>query len=158
MKDSRLGTYGVIGLILILSLKYFTLLEISDLYFPHKELVAIMIIAHSLSRLAAGSLIFTHEYVREDLESKAKPLSIRMSRRSFSVTLILGLLPVVLLNLTYWQILVAVIVMVGLARWLLARYFVRRIGGYTGDCLGAAQQICEATIYLGFVLGYGWGL
>ena len=38
--------------------------------------------------------------------------------------------------------------------WLAARYFRRRIGGHTGDCLGATQQLAEIVIYL--VLGAAW--
>jgi len=33
----------------------------------------------------------------------------------------------------------------------LARFFQRRIGGYTGDCLGAVQQLSEVAIYLGLL-------
>jgi hypothetical protein len=43
-------------------------------------------------------------------------------------------------------------VAVALCTWLAARYFVRRIGGYTGDCLGATQQIAELAFYLGHLM------
>jgi len=39
-----------------------------------------------------------------------------------------------------------------LTTFLAARYFVKRIGGYTGDCLGAAQQLAELAIYLGILI------
>ena len=46
---------------------------------------------------------------------------------------------------------------VGLAVWAAGAYFRRRIGGYTGDCLGAAQQVAEVVFYLfavGLLLGF----
>jgi adenosylcobinamide-GDP ribazoletransferase len=43
---------------------------------------------------------------------------------------------------------------VALATWLAARYFLRRIGGYTGDCLGATQQVCEVAFYLGLLCSF----
>lgn len=46
----------------------------------------------------------------------------------------------------------AIVVLAGL-RFAMGRYFVRRIGGYTGDCLGFAQQVLELSIYL---LGLAW--
>jgi adenosylcobinamide-GDP ribazoletransferase len=45
------------------------------------------------------------------------------------------------------------IVALGVLRFAMGRYFVKRIGGYTGDCLGFAQQIFELAIYL---IGLGW--
>jgi len=40
------------------------------------------------------------------------------------------------------------------ATLLSARYFLRRIGGYTGDCLGASQQMCELAFYGGSLCAY----
>jgi adenosylcobinamide-GDP ribazoletransferase len=38
-----------------------------------------------------------------------------------------------------------------LARWRLVGFFAKWIGGYTGDCLGATQQLAEVILYLSFV-------
>jgi adenosylcobinamide-GDP ribazoletransferase len=38
--------------------------------------------------------------------------------------------------------------------WM-GRWFAKRLQGFTGDCLGATQQICELAFYLGFLLGWG---
>ena len=43
---------------------------------------------------------------------------------------------------------------VALATLLAARYFLRRIGGYTGDCLGATQQVTEVAFYLGLLCSF----
>jgi adenosylcobinamide-GDP ribazoletransferase len=49
-----------------------------------------------------------------------------------------------LFSLRVWLALIPVF----LIRWGMGRYFRKRIGGYTGDCLGATQQIAEVTFYL----------
>ena len=52
-----------------------------------------------------------------------------------------------------WRAGVATLAVLGALRYALGRYFVRRIGGYTGDCLGFAQQVFELAIYL---MGLAW--
>ena len=113
--------------------------------------VPLLYIAHPLSRFAASSLIYTHSYVRENEDSKAKPLATQMSSRSLLVTAFFGLLPICLLPIgldwvpfELWWVLVGVTAVT----YLMGRYYVHRIGGYTGDCLGAVQQVTELTIYL----------
>jgi adenosylcobinamide-GDP ribazoletransferase len=68
----------------------------------------------------------------------------------------LGLVPLWMLSsIAFWGIngLLAVSLWSGLAAagvstFLLARYFKARIGGFTGDCLGAVQQVSEVSFYL----------
>jgi len=72
MKDSRIGVYGTIGLIVILALKFVTLYEMEI------ELVPWALIAgHSMSRFVSTSFLYTHSYVRENEDSRAKPLATR---------------------------------------------------------------------------------
>lgn len=152
MKDSRIGVYGVIGLLLLFLLKFYLLLQIvrSPGFFiiniPATILV-IFIATHAISRLAAASIVFTLNYVREDLTSKSKPIAQHFTGREVTGAFIFGLLPVALLACYHYQVIYAVIPVVG-ARFMLSRYFYKWIGGYTGDCLGATQQICEVVFYL----------
>ena len=139
MKDSRIGTYGAVGIGLMLALKFFALNAIAPQILPW-----LLIAGHSLSRFASTTLIYTYQYVREDALSKAKPLARKMSTGELLAAALFGLLPLLLLAWCYWFLLIPVII----AIWLLGRYFVRRIGGYTGDCLGAAQQVTEVVFYL----------
>jgi adenosylcobinamide-GDP ribazoletransferase len=67
------------------------------------------------------------------------------------IAAITGLAPCVLLPASH---LLAALLVVALCTWFAARYFVRRIGGYTGDCLGATQQIAELAFYLGFLCSF----
>ena len=88
MKDSRVGTYGSVGLILIFGLKFFSL-EVLD----NQTLIYTLIVAHSLSRFVALCFIFTLDYVREDALSKAKPIAKKLSLSDLLTALILAILP-----------------------------------------------------------------
>jgi len=144
MKDSRIGTYGTVGLVLILLLKFFLLNSVEVSVLP-----LILIAAHSLSRFAAATFIFTHEYAREDAKSKVKPVAKKIPVGNLIIAGLFGIAPILLLNnYLYFFTLVPVFIV----KWYLGRYFVKWIGGYTGDCLGATQQITEITIYLSFLI------
>ena len=140
MKDSRLGTYGTIGLFLMLGSKA------TALYYliPSSVAPLLLIAGHSVSRLAASTLIYFLSYVRENEDSKAKPLATEMSLASLLMLAVLGVLPLFLLPWPIWWSLLPITAVT----WLMSRWFVKRIGGYTGDCLGAVQQISEEFFYL----------
>ncbi|NWG72979.1 MAG: adenosylcobinamide-GDP ribazoletransferase [Parvularculaceae bacterium] len=142
MQDSRLGSYGAIGIGITLLAKYALLQEIA--VSPGPTLAAGLIAGHAVSRLASTALIRFLDYVRA--EGKAKPLATRLGRGEFAFAALCGLAPCMLLPLP--QTLVA-LALVTLVTWLAARRFVKRIGGYTGDCLGATQQLAEIAFYLG---------
>lgn len=141
MKDSRIGSYGVIGMVLMLGTKFAALHEMAD-----EVVVLALLVAHPLSRLAATLLMGTLDYVRDDDSSKSRSLAHRLSSFGLAWAALFGLLPLLLLD---WSEALAALVLVLLVTWLAARYFLRRIGGYTGDCLGAVQQLTELAVYLG---------
>lgn len=147
MKDSRLGTYGVTGIGLMLALKLSALF-----YLPGAMITAALLVAHPLSRLAACTLIWRLQYVRA--EGKAKPLAHHMSTGELITAVLCALAPMLLFVLTGslpWQSLLLASLAAGAATIWLARVFIRRLGGYTGDCLGAVQQLAELSFYLGAV-------
>ena len=145
MKDSRLGTYGVIGLSLVLLLKFTALVAL-----PAQLVPAVLIAGHAVSRFGAVSLRLSLSYVRENEDSKAKPIGkAPLAPSHAGLAAVFGLLPLfALLDLGYGLALIPLL----LVRWYLSRYFFKRIGGFTGDCLGAAQQVLEVVFYLS-VLG-----
>jgi adenosylcobinamide-GDP ribazoletransferase len=143
MHDSRIGAYGAIALVMALALKWQTLAAL-----PPYRAAGLMIAAHAASRAFAISYLATHDYVRP--EGKAKPVVQGLSGAPFAWAAVFGL-PA--LFWPDWRFGCVALAMLVVLRLLLGRYFVRRIGGYTGDCLGFAQQIFELAIYLA---GLAW--
>lgn len=147
MKDSRVGSYGAIGIAMMLFAKFTALGEIYAAFGPAK-LAGALIAAHALSRFASTTLIHALDYVREDESSKSKPLAKRMGRGELLVAALFGIAPCALAP---WPQIVVSLAAVACATVLAARYFVKRIGGYTGDCLGATQQVAELAFYTGLL-------
>jgi len=145
MKDSRIGSFGAVALVMMLLTKFCALVEIDA------ALIAFALIAgHTLSRLCATLVMDRLDYVRD--EGKTKPLATSISRGSLAfavLTALLALLPL-LFVLPVRQTLAA-IVLAGWATLWLARMFRKQIGGYTGDCLGATQQLSEVAFYCGLL-------
>ena len=150
MKDSRIGSYAAIGLGLLLLTKWTALVEI-DAAFGPPVLALVLIAGHAVSRLAPTALIHFLDYVRDDDSSKSRPLAQRMAPGELAIAALCGLAPCLLLPPT--DILVA-LGAAALASFAAARYFLRRIGGYTGDCLGATQQLAELACYLGMLCSF----
>lgn len=148
MKDSAIGAYGAIGLILLLLLKYQGLSQLVPVVANSNFILLLLFIAgHAISRLAAISIVFTHQYSREDASSKSKPIAQSYSWKEVVGAFFFGLFPLVILSYFQWQILL-VLIPVFVTRFFLARYFQKWIDGYTGDCLGATQQVCEVIFYI----------
>jgi adenosylcobinamide-GDP ribazoletransferase len=153
MKDSRVGAYGAIGIVCILATKLSALAMLP----PHVA-VAALFVAHPFSRLAATALIWKLDYVRG--EGKAKPLAQQMTGAEFALAALTCALPAACVLAAGWMtpaaLLAAVLAAAAAALWL-GRLFVRRLGGYTGDCLGAVQQLAEALAYVAVLATLGHG-
>lgn len=143
MKDSRLGTYGVVGIVFLLSMKFLALNAL-----PVSDIALIIISGHSISRFIATLLIFTHPYVRETEDSKSKPAADKMSMNTLIISAFFGLLPIVFFQ-NYLVFLV--LVPLGISKFWMAGFFKKWIGGQTGDCAGALQQLSEVIFYLSIV-------
>ncbi|NAS30307.1 adenosylcobinamide-GDP ribazoletransferase [Flavobacteriaceae bacterium R38] len=143
MKDSRLGTYGVIGLILILLLKFTALGEINPVYIP-----AAIIAGHSLSRFIATTLIFTHPYVRDTDDSKAKPAAKDITLTMVIISGFFGVIPLLLFKT---PIVFLTLTPMYLSKMFLGVKFKKWLGGQTGDCAGAVQQLSEVIFYLSLI-------
>ncbi|WP_038174349.1 adenosylcobinamide-GDP ribazoletransferase [Vibrio pacinii] len=141
MKDSRIGTYGASALIMALLGKFLFLSELVRL----DDFALIVICGYTLSRAIAASLIFDMPYVSDTDASKSKPLAERQSRREVIFLLLTGIAPCLFLPLEH---IVALVLVMAAFRWLFKAWLIKRIGGFTGDCLGAAQQVTELLIYL----------
>ncbi|HUD27069.1 MAG TPA: adenosylcobinamide-GDP ribazoletransferase [Burkholderiaceae bacterium] len=147
MKDSRIGSFGAIAITLMLLAKFNALVQIDALGGP-RTLAFALVAAHALSRLAATTLIGVLDYAREDDNAKARALTRRLGAAELTVAALFGLAPCLLLDGSRVWVAIA---LVGAVTLLCAGYFVRRIGGYTGDCLGATQQVAELAFYIGLL-------
>ena len=150
MKDSRVGTYGVVGLGLVLATKVAALAGPPGPRAGALSVPVLLLVAHPLSRLVAASFVRTLPYARADLaDGKAKPIAQSLPPGRLAAAALLGLLP--LLAVAVWQRQPGLLLMLGplaVLQVVLGRWFKKWLGGYTGDCLGAAQQLAEALIYL----------
>lgn len=153
MKDSRLGTFGVLGLGLAMLSKIALLASL-----PPMIAVIALIIAHGASRLCCISLIALLPYGGDIEHARAKPMAQSLS---FAQSLVASFWIVIALLLLF-LIFPNALQRIGIFQWVLAvilaiaatdyfrRLLKRRLGGYTGDGLGATQQISEIAIYAGF--------
>ena len=153
MKDSRIGAYGAIAIVLSLLIKYQALLALCgtrSLAYAAAALVA----AHGVSRLMAVSLMVTQRYVRDDDSARAKPAAGKPNPASFAIALVFGAAALGIL-LAAGASAASVLTALGAAllmRIYLAWLLQRKLGGYTGDCLGAVQQLTEIAFYLGLLV------
>jgi adenosylcobinamide-GDP ribazoletransferase len=151
MKDSRIGVYGALGLVLILGLKWSTLVAL-----PVEWFGLAVVTAQAFSRWAALGLIWQLPYARDGLEGTALPFAGGIRAPGWLTAGLLGcVVPAGLVwaaqaapsNL--WKGLGIGVAVSAAVAFLTGAYVRHRLGGYTGDCLGAVQQLSE----LGFLLG-----
>ncbi len=143
MKDSRVGSFGVVVLVLTLLGRFMALVELPDTW-----VFMAFVAGHAVSRFCAAALMFAMDYVREDADAKSRPLASRISPLELDIAGGTALLPCLLLP--FWSLPMALL-LAGAVTWSLARFYKRWIGGYTGDCLGAVQQAAELAFYLGLL-------
>lgn len=152
MKDSRIGAFGAMGLVLMLGLKWAALASM-----PATMAAASLVLAHAASRAAAVMLIRALPYAGDVDHAKAKPLARQLSAGSAAIAVLwCVLVAAVLLKLSPWSLLAWALAPLAVGAVACARWFRRRLGGYTGDCLGATQQLTEIAAYLGVLAGSEW--
>jgi adenosylcobinamide-GDP ribazoletransferase len=145
MKDSRIGSYGAIALVLALSLKFAALAAL-----PLVWVATALVAGHAVSRFASTTLLATLDYARED--GKAKPLATRIGAGGLAVAALFALAGAALCaGLTgLMPTLLGLFFAAAVTLWFRVK-LKRRLGGYTGDCLGATQQLAEIAFYLGLL-------
>ena len=139
MKDSHIGTYGVIGLIFYFGLLY-TLLSA----LPYPFVYAVIAAGDPWCKFIASQVINFLPYARKEEESKNKTVYTRMKAGNILFALGTGILPGILfLPDLYWAAAAAPMAIF----LLLVLLMKRKIAGYTGDCCGALFLLCELSFY-----------
>ena len=143
MRDSRLGTYGAAGLGLMLAAKVLALAAT-----PPEVIPWLLVAAHAASRSCAVLAIATSAYVRDT--GIAEPVADRVAPHSLAVVLATGAAALcVLLAVATPGVIAAGLGGLAAGHLLMRAAYERKLGGYTGDCLGAVQQTSELGMYLG---------
>lgn len=140
MKDSRIGTYGALALGAGIATKIFALAGL-----PLAIALPALIAAHAGGRLAAVAVISLLPYAGGISAAKIKPLGRGVTRADLAVAGIFGLAPALLLP---GRFAVTALAAAAIAALIAARSASRLLGGYTGDVLGAVEQIYEISFLL----------
>lgn len=149
MKDSHIGTYGVLGLVLYMLLLWGCLCSLT----PWMAALAVLA-ADPYAKMVTSQLIVMMPYARREEEAKAKVVYRKISALKGVSLAVQGLLPLTLfiwLTSSSWQTLVFI---PALTMYFLYLLIWHRLHGYTGDCCGAVCLLVELTFYLTLVTGW----
>lgn len=156
MKDSRIGSYGALGLILMLGLKAACLVALAEQ--DYLLAIAGLVWAHATSRAAPVWIMHALPYAGDAEHAKAKPLATQASSGALAVALLWVLLAGLLTAWidTAWvpQLCIAAVAAGAATLWMQS-WLDRRLGGYTGDNLGATQQLVELVVLLALLARFG---
>ena len=144
MRDSRLGTYGTLAVVVALLLKISLLAEL-----PAHHIPTALIFGHTLSRLSSVLVLIQGRYVRD--RGAGKPVAQGLSAKSTWVAMITAMA----VTLLAWFFVGGVPIIIATGMMLVAHFLLRlwihqKIAGYTGDTLGSIQQVSELGCYAGF--------
>ena len=144
MKDSRIGGFGVLALWAVLTLKAVVLASL-----PPDKVVLALVLVHGGARAFTTPIMASLRYVGEPGASKLKAQAMTARAREAALALVIGLSPFV-----FWrpalQVLIALALALALAGVAALALAARKlIGGFTGDVLGAVEQVAELGLLLG---------
>lgn len=143
MKDSHIGTYGVLSLIL-----YEVLLAACLFSLPPTLAALTILAADPYAKMVTAQLILMMPYARKEEEAKNKTVYRKMDWKAGISLAIQGLLP---MGLYLWYTGLAwelIIFLPCLTMYFLYLLIWNRLRGYTGDCCGAVCLLVELTVYL----------
>lgn len=147
MKDSHIGTYGVLGLVFYYLLLWNILTEV----FSRGGSPLLLIATDAACKYFSSTIVYFLPYARSESEAKSKVVYAQPSATMLLMSLVFGLLPITLLIIEEPQLALCLIAPI-LCCLLLFTWMHRRIQGYTGDCCGATFIITELTFYLSLCL------
>lgn len=144
MRDSRLGSYGVLSLVFLILGKFSFLSAL-----PPNQVWRSMIVAHVASRWTVLPLCIWLPYARREGQGGL------VAQRIGKIELLIGTATLLAVSgLLSWPRALASLAGVALVVFLTGRYYRSRLGGVTGDCLGASNQIAETVVYLAAAIAF----
>ncbi|WP_314952596.1 adenosylcobinamide-GDP ribazoletransferase [Tannerella forsythia] len=152
MKDSHIGTYGVLALVVYVALWVTSTVSLAQR--SANLPIVLLLFADIWSKWSASQIVNLLPYARNEEDCKIKKVYDRMSARTFTVGLLFALVPMLgcvlfLKETPYMALWICVTASVpnSVMVWLV-QYMRRRIGGYTGDCCGATFLLCELSYFI----------
>jgi adenosylcobinamide-GDP ribazoletransferase len=146
MKDSRIGAYGALALWFSLTAK---LILIESLVATNiGTAITAVVTAHSLGRTATVALLAGLPYVRPE-DSKSSRFGNKVTLTQLAIGIVFPVILALLLLRLHGLICLVTAIVLTLGCGF---YFKRRIGGITGDCLGATNQLVELGAYVSLVI------
>ncbi len=142
MKDSTIGVYGVISLILLFLIKHLALYSLTP-----STMIFVMISAGASSRFMVVLLVKYSIYSRNEI-SKGMHARKCPDRQTLAIAFLVSTIPFCFIH---WAMAILIIPIYGVVFYMLKRYAESRIGGFTGDVLGALQQFCEVSFYMLYI-------
>lgn len=139
MKDSHIGTYGTVGLIVY----FIALWQVGTM--PLNLLCAVAFSGDCWCKFCSSNIINILPYARKEEEAKNKTVYSRMTSKEFIIDIIVGAVPfVIFLPSAYWIALLSPIMVFSVMIMIMKR----KINGYTGDCCGAMFTLCELSFLM----------
>lgn len=146
MKDSHIGTYGVLGLVLYFLLMFCTLCSV-----PVGVLPWVMLCGDVFSKWVSANVVRVLPYARTEAEAKNRLVYTRTDAVESAMSLLLGVAPMIVMIVTnvfppawLFALILPLVVFV-----IITMMMKRRLQGYTGDCCGALFVVSELTFYIG---------
>lgn len=154
MKDSRVGAFGAMALVLALATKLSLLAALGSAGLP--QVCVLLLCGHVVSRACPMVLVWLLPHVGDTAMSKSKPLADHITAgvlwSNFAWCVLL--LPLLIIAGAAPVFIAGCVTSLLMLAWMW-RLFSKRLQGFTGDCLGATQQVCEIAFYLGALLALG---
>ena len=143
MKDSHIGSYGVLGLIIYYLFAYNLLVALPLAVTPF-----LLLSGDTWSKFISSNIINYLPYARKEEDSKSGTVYTRMNFGEIVMSAMGGILPLLLLPPSYWPVCIFPI----LVFFFICRMMKRRLNGYIGDCCGALFLLSEMSFWLGAVM------